>query len=40
MLSDLQARLEEVERVVRDDRDEVGRRAGVPFLVFTYDPDN
>jgi|AntRauMinimDraft_4_1070384.scaffolds.fasta_scaffold00370_4 hypothetical protein len=38
MLSDFQARLEEVERLVRDDRDEVGKRAGVPFIVFTYDP--
>jgi hypothetical protein len=38
MLSDLQARLEEVERLVRVDRDEVGKRAGVPFIVFTYDP--
>jgi len=38
MLSDFQARLEEVERLVREDRDEVGRRAGVPFIVFTYDP--
>ncbi|KAB7513665.1 DUF1788 domain-containing protein, partial (plasmid) [Halosegnis rubeus] len=35
MLSDFQARLEEVERLVRDDRDEVGKRAGVPFIVFT-----
>lgn len=38
MLSNFQARLEEVERLVRDDRDEVGKRAGVPFIVFTYDP--
>jgi len=38
MPSDFQERLEEVERLVRDDRDEVGRRAGVPFIVFTYDP--
>jgi hypothetical protein len=38
MLSDFQERLEEVERLVRTDRDEVGRRAGVPFIVFTYDP--
>jgi len=38
MPSDFQERLEEVERLVRDDREEVGRRAGVPFIVFTYDP--
>jgi len=38
MLSDFQARLEEVERLVRDDRDEVGKRAGVPFIVLTYNP--
>jgi hypothetical protein len=38
MPSDFQKRLEEVERLVRDDRDEVGKRAGVPFIVFTYDP--
>lgn len=38
MLSEFQDRLEEVERLVRDDRDEVGRRSGVPFIVFTYDP--
>lgn len=38
MPSDFQDRLEEVERLVRDDRDEVGKRAGVPFIVFTYDP--
>ncbi|QLG49571.1 BREX protein BrxB domain-containing protein [Natrinema halophilum] len=40
MLSDFQTRLEEVERLVRDDRDEVGKRAGVPFIVFTYDPSD
>jgi hypothetical protein len=38
MLSDFQTRLEELERLVRKDRDEVGKRAGVPFIVFTYDP--
>ena len=38
MLSDFQTRLEEVERLVREDREEVGKRAGVPFIVFTYDP--
>ena len=38
MLSDFQTRLEEVERLVRDDREEVGKRVGVPFIVFTYDP--
>lgn len=38
MPSDFQDRLEEVERLVRDARDEVGKRAGVPFIVFTYDP--
>ena len=38
MLSDFQPRLEEVERLVREDREEVGKRAGVPFIVFTYDP--
>ena len=38
MPSDFQSRLEEVERLVRDARDEVGKRAGVPFIVFTYDP--
>jgi len=38
MPSEYQERLEEVERLVRDDRDEVGKRAGVPFIVFTYDP--
>lgn len=40
MLSNFQARLEELERLVRDDRDDVGRRAGVPFIIFTYDPDD
>lgn len=38
MPSDFHERLEEVERLVREDRSEVGKRAGVPFLVFTYDP--
>jgi hypothetical protein len=38
MPSDFQKRLEEVERLVRFDRDEVGKRAGVPFIVLTYDP--
>lgn len=38
MPSDVQQRLEEVERLVLEDRDEVGKRAGVPFIVFTYDP--
>ena len=38
MPSEFQERLEEVERLVRDARDEVGKRAGVPFIVFTYDP--
>ncbi|MFC6765531.1 BREX protein BrxB domain-containing protein [Natrinema soli] len=38
MVSDFQAQLEEVERLVRDDRNQVGKRAGVPFIVFTYDP--
>jgi len=38
MPSNFQERLEEVERLVRDDRDEVGKRAGVPFIVFTYNP--
>jgi len=38
MPSEFQQRLEEVERLVRDARDEVGKRAGVPFIVFTYDP--
>ena len=40
MISDLEERLTEVERLVRDDREEVGKRAGVPFIVFTYDPSN
>jgi len=38
MVSDFQSQLEEVERLVRDDRSQVGKRAGVPFIVFTYDP--
>lgn len=38
MPSEIQTRLEEVERLVRDDREEVGKRAGVPFIVFPYDP--
>lgn len=38
MPSDFQEHLEEVERLVRDDRDEIGKRAGVPFIVFTYNP--
>lgn len=38
MNSDIQSRLEEVERLVREDRGEIGERIGVPFLVFTYDP--
>lgn len=38
MSSDFQEQLEEAERLVRDDRDEVGKRVGVPFIVLTYDP--
>lgn len=38
MTSDFQQRLEEVERLVRDDRGEVSKHEGVPFIVFTYDP--
>jgi len=38
MPSDFQDQLEEVERLVRHDRSEVGKRAGVPFIVVTYDP--
>jgi hypothetical protein len=37
MPSDFQERLEEVERLVRNDRDEV-EKSDVPFIVFTYDP--
>lgn len=40
MPSEFQDKLEEVERLVRDDRDEVGKRAGVPFIVLTYDPSD
>jgi hypothetical protein len=38
MPSDFQERLEDVEQLIREERDEVGKRAGVPFIVFTYDP--
>ncbi|WP_306055840.1 hypothetical protein [Natronococcus wangiae] len=40
MVSDFQARLEEAERLVRYDRETVGKRAGVPFIVFIYDLAN
>lgn len=37
--SDLQTRMEELETVTIDRRERIGRRTGVPFIVFTYDPD-
>lgn len=40
MPSNVQRRLEEVERFVREDRDELNKLVGVPFIVFTYDPDD
>lgn len=40
MPSKLQRRLEELERLVREDRDEVSKRSGVPFVLFAYNPDD
>jgi hypothetical protein len=40
MPSDVQERLEEVEDLVRNKREQVGKRTGVPFILFTYDPDD
>lgn len=39
MPSDLQRQLGEIEDLVVDNRDKVGKRAGVPFIVFTYPPE-
>lgn len=36
--SNLQARMTELESLTIDNRDRIGRRTGVPFIVFTYDP--
>lgn len=38
MPSDIQQRIARVEQLVVDERDEVGKRTGVPFVLFTYDP--
>ncbi len=39
MPSELQERLTQVEQLVREDRDEVSKRSGVPFVLFAYNPD-
>ena len=36
--TDRRSRMEELETLTIDDRDQVGRRTGVPFIIFTYDP--
>lgn len=38
--TDLRSRMEELETLTIDKRDRIGRRTGVPFIVFTYDPDD
>jgi len=40
MPSKLQRRIEEVEQLVREDRSEVNKRSGVPFILFAYNPDD
>lgn len=40
MPSEIQERLADVEHLVRENPEEVNKRAGVPFVVFTYDPDD
>lgn len=39
MPSDRQKRLEDIERLVLKERDKIGKRTGVPFIVFPYSPD-
>jgi len=39
MASEYQERLEEVEALVTDRRSDVGKRTGVPFIVYTYPPE-
>lgn len=39
MPSDLQQRLSDIEDLVVENRDKVGKRAGVPFIVYTYPPE-
>ncbi|APX96813.1 hypothetical protein BB347_09375 [Natronorubrum daqingense] len=36
--SKIQSRMEELESLTIDNRERIGRRTGVPFIVFTYDP--
>jgi hypothetical protein len=38
--TNFRSRMEELEVLTIDNRDRIGRRTGVPFIVFTYDPDN
>lgn len=38
MPSKLQQRFKKLEQLVREDRDEVGSRSGVPFVLFAYNP--
>jgi DUF438 domain-containing protein len=38
MPSEIQQRLSEIEELVTNDRESVGKRTGVPFVLFTYDP--
>jgi len=38
--TNLQSRMEELEELTIDNRGQIGRRTGVPFVVFTYDPDD
>ena len=39
MTSKIQQRMTELEDLVIDNRDSISDRTGVPFVVFTYDPD-
>ena len=39
MTSDIQRRMTELEDLVIKNRDSISDRTGVPFVVFTYDPD-
>lgn len=40
MPSDLPSRLETLEELVLHDRSKIGKRSGVPFIVFTYPPQD
>jgi len=39
MASEYQERLGEVKELVRDRRSDIGKRTGVPFIVYTYPPE-